>query len=284
MLAHETRSLAPTREAEPRRASGVSQVLRAMYQQPVWPRAQGSDPDAAGFTVLVANARGARERAYRLARRVYAVKGFVDESSDLAQPYDLRPDTATLLASTATGDAAGTITCVCESEDGLPCDEVFPGCLDGLRSGGRRLAEVTRLALLESQDRGRPLLVRLMNLISIYARRVAKADDFVIEVNPRHVPFYLRMLGFEVLAPERPCPRVNGAPAVLLRLDLHWQAERVRALAGTTPEGEAARSLYPHFMSFEAEEDAAALLEFQHRPMSALEALHFKLVDVRKVS
>ena len=41
-------------------------------------------------------------------------------------------------------------------------------------------------------------------------------DYVVIEVNPRHVRYYERMLGFEVIGPERMNPRVE-APAVLLR-------------------------------------------------------------------
>lgn len=286
MLTHEDRALLGINlEARRlRRPSAVSQVLRAISAD-----ASGARPARlpglaeSPFVYRVANSRTLRERAYRLARQVYEAKGFVGAATGLAQPYDLRPETATLLGLDAMGVPAGTVTCVCDNGAGLPCDEVFPGSLAELRKAGRRLAEVTRLALVDEHQHEKLLLIQLMNLISIYARRVARVDDFIIEVNPRHVAFYRRMLAFEVLEPERPCPRVNGAPAVLLRLDLHLSASLIRKLAGQDPAtaGADARSLYLHFMAYDAEEETAALLEFQHRAMSALDALHFGLVELK---
>lgn len=53
----------------------------------------------------------------------------------------------------------------------------------------------------------------------------------MIEVNPRHVEFYRRMLGFEMFGAERLCNRVN-APAVLLRLDLSYARQQIEKLGG----------------------------------------------------
>jgi hypothetical protein len=117
-------------------------------------------------------------------------------------------------------------------------------------------------------------LVRLFNFIYIFARRVKGFDDFVIEVNPSHVNYYRRMLSFDQAGPERPCPRVKGAPAVLLRVDLAMGEREVRRVGGrgATP-GE--RTLYPHFYSWLEEGAVAEFLARSHRPMSAEEALHF---------
>jgi hypothetical protein len=72
-------------------------------------------------------------------------------------------------------------------------------------------------------------------------------DDVVIEVNPRHVRFYQRSLGFTTIGPQRQNRRVD-APAVLLRLDLAHAREQIDRLAGRATEG-SVRSLYPYFFS-----------------------------------
>ena len=66
----------------------------------------------------------------------------------------------------------------------------------------------------------------MFHIAYMYARRLHRCTDILIEVNPRHVRFYRSMLGFEVLGPERTCPRVN-APAVLLRLRLDHAQEQL---------------------------------------------------------
>jgi hypothetical protein len=54
--------------------------------------------------------------------------------------------------------------------------------------------------------------------------------DVIIEVNPRHVRFYEKVLGFVQAATGGVCSRV-GAPSVLMRLDLAGFGARVRATA-----------------------------------------------------
>ena len=81
--------------------------------------------------------------------------------------------------------------------------------------------EVTRLAIGEKYQRSRTLLVRLFNFIYVFARRIKGFDDFVIEVNPRHVNYYRRLLIFEQAAaasvPAREKRARCSAPAGSLR-------------------------------------------------------------------
>src|SRR6185503_13907745 len=114
----------------------------------------------------------------------------------------------------------------------------------------------------------------LFNFISVFACYKGGATDVVIEVNPRHVAYYQKLLLFEVCGPEKPCPRVNGAPAVLLRLDLDMQAEEVACVGGTAGQarGPHGRTLYSHFHSLEYEAAMATFLSRKHRPMSREEA------------
>jgi hypothetical protein len=192
----------------------------------------------------------------------------------IVSAHDAYAGTFTLLAEDASGRAAATISLVFDSSSaGLPCDEIYADKLDDLRASGCMLSEVTRLAIDQEHAHSRALLVNLFILCSVFARRVMSYTDFVIEVNPRHTAFYRRMLSFEPAGPERPCPRVQDAPAVLLRLDLAQQEREIGHLAGTCT----GRSLYAYFRTLGEEPDIALFLDRCHRPMAAQDVRYFKL-------
>lgn len=263
-----------------RRSSAVSQILREIHDDLLGGPAEWATANEDGqksFHILVASDRKTRRRAYALAQRVYQGRGYVSgDEGVVVCPHDADPQTLTLLALDDSGIDAATITLVFDSLDGLPCDQIYGAELDLLRAKGRRLIEVTRLAIDENHQRSKELLVKLFNFIYIFARRVKGFDDFVIEVNPRHVNYYRRLLIFEQLGPERPCPRVQGAPAVLLRLDLSIPEREVRRTHG---KGAAIndRTLYPYFYSWLEEGAVAEFLAHGHRPMSEDDARYFGL-------
>ncbi|HZX25769.1 MAG TPA: long-chain N-acyl amino acid synthase, partial [Telluria sp.] len=89
----------------------------------------------------------------------------------------------------------------------------------------------------------------LIHISYIYAHNIHGYTDYVIEVNPRHVLFYKRMLGFQDWGPERPCTRV-GAPAVLLRLELDYMGEQIRRFGGMFEQHADERSFYPYFFPY----------------------------------
>jgi hypothetical protein len=285
-----------------RRPTAVSSALRALNTEtgaraqtgPVeaWTPEPGGTSTAA-CRIRVASQRRDRERAYALAQRVYEQSGYVSptETGMLVTPHDARPDTLTLLAEDALGRSAGTITLVFDPapsaghavpEDhpacaGLPCDALFGDEVEPLRSAGRRLVEVTRLALKREQ-RDSSILLHLINAICVYAVRVRRFTDFVIEVNPRHVGFYRRLMGFEVLGSPRPCPRVNGSPAALMRLDLDLYVQAVRERARGRDTGPRPRSLYDRFLPLEREAAVGAFLARNHNAMTTEELVHFGLL------
>jgi hypothetical protein len=106
--------------------------------------------------------------------------------------------------------------------------------------------------------------------------RVGGCTDLVIEVNPRHVAYYRRLMKFEVLGPERECPRVQGAPAVLLRADLRMYEAEMRRIGGLGSAC-AERSLFPHFFAGAREWEFARYLACEHRPMTDKDARYFGL-------
>lgn len=207
-----------------RRSSAISRALKCIREDLERPAPKWRFRDASGvrFGIFVARDRESLGRANELVRRMYAQRGYVSERPS-AWERATTPNpakTITLLAEDASGRAAGTVTLAFDGPDGLPSDEIYGPELDALRAKGRCLTEVTRLAIHDRHARSKGLLLQLLNFISIYARRFRQDTDFVVSVNPRHAAFYRRLLDFEPAGPERPCPRVRNAPAVLLRLDL----------------------------------------------------------------
>jgi hypothetical protein len=85
-----------------------------------------------------------------------------------------------------------------------------------LRDSGRSICEFTKLAM-DSVLGSKRVLASLFHVAYIYAYRVKGFDCLLIEVNPRHVRYYEKILGFRVIGPKRTNRRVN-APAVLMAL------------------------------------------------------------------
>ena len=278
-------ALLPERPA--RRLSAVSRALRALCEcaeeePPAWHFNAAEERHE--YRISVASDLDSRERAYRLAQQVYRRCGYA--SSDAAwcvSPFDAHPETLTLLVEDGLGREAATISLVTDSHAGLPCDEVFGRELHALRAQGRRLAEVTRLVIAEEHARARTLLIRLFNFVYIYARHVRHADDFVIEVNPRHATYYTRWLAFERAASGRLCPRVQWAPAVLLRMDLARAEGEVQRVGG---QGAAAgeRTMFPYCYAGQDEAAVARFLARHQRPMSQEEQAHFGLAPAAERS
>ncbi len=227
------------------------------------------------FRFRVACDMASRERVFRFAHEIYSgVSLAQDDDGMVVSPHDAGPETFTLLAESEDGTILGTVSLVFDSERGLPCDEIYWQETGALRSQGRAMAEVTRLALRKDPDASREILLRLFNLIYVYATRVRGYTDFVIEVHPRHVKYYERALGFRTEGGEQKCPRVGGAPAVLARLDLALPKREVRRIGGL---GDAVkeRTLYRHFWYTDREPGLARAMAAAWRPMPEHEARYF---------
>lgn len=252
-----------SRPPSPRRPTAISRALGSLEeeerdQDSTWAFADSRGND---YRISVAVETETRLRALRLVHQLYRESGYVGEddgpeSLSLDGQYQ---DTFTLLAEGDRGGEAGTISLVFDSESRLPADDLYGPELDPLREQGRRLAEVTRFAIDKQHSRCRPLLVNLFDFTLIYARRSRHFTDFVIEVNPRHVGFYRRLLNFEVIGDERPCPRVQGAPSVLMRLDLSVVDQKKR-LKNSGESDSKDRTLYPRFHHWDEEAKIAQML------------------------
>lgn len=141
----------------------------------------------------------------------------------------------------------GTITVGFDTGHGLLVDELYGKEVNQLRQQGLRVCEFTKLAI-DHKGASKRMIAGLFQVANLYAIKIWGYTDIVIEVNPSHVPFYQRMLGFQPLGEERVCPRV-GAPALLLRLDAaNYGAQMIEKFAGHPELSRQERSLYPYFM------------------------------------
>jgi hypothetical protein len=194
--------------------------------------------DVQVINVRVASSAGRREAVSLLLRKMYGWRGYAFEVDT-----DQAANKITLYAETG-GKLVGTMSLWFDRSEGLPADEVFRDRLDLLRLDGRRPCEPSRLAI----DKGmsKRVFAALIHISYIYAHHLRGCTDYIIEVNPRHVAFYKRMLGFTDFGGERACARV-GAPAVLLRLPLDYMGAQIRKWGGAMEQHGSERSFYPYF-------------------------------------
>lgn len=203
-------------------------------------------PAGAGLTVRLASNQGERNQASYLLHRMYGWRGYTSATL----PED--PNRVTLVA-TRRENAVGTITVCIDSAAGMSADALYPDEIGALRSTGARLCEFTRFAV-DRNPRSLQLLAMMFHISHLIAQRRYGASHVVVEVNPRHVRFYTKLLGFEVIGPERHCPRV-GAPAVLMILALDFVDAQIERFGGKPELAKSMRSLYP--LAFSPHEERA---------------------------
>jgi hypothetical protein len=153
------------------------------------------------------------------------------------------------------GRIAGTLSLRLDSTGGLAADEIYRTEIDVLRGAGLRVCEFTRLAV-DASGASKSVLAGLFHTAYLYAKKLQGFDSVVIEVNPRHVGYYRKALGFVILGTERLNPRVN-APAVLMGIPFEEIAGRLHRHAGGMPL--ASKSSSPFAYGFSPAEEAGIL-------------------------
>jgi len=192
------------------------------------------------FKVRLATTEDRRKSASLLIEKMYSWRGY--EADALIRD----PNKITLVAY-QNDKVVGTLTLGLDSPGGMVVDQLYKREADRLRATGRKPCDITRLAV-DQEIKSKSVLAALFHLSFIYGHNIHLATDFLIEVNPRHVLFYQRMLGFEQFGEERICPRVN-APAVLLRLDLAHADEQILRYGGMGSAVPSVKSIYPYFFT-----------------------------------
>jgi hypothetical protein len=167
--------------------------------------------------------------AEQLVRRRYAWRGYQVPAVQDAYVADSNNERVVVLAESSCGALVGTVTVRPDSPRGLLAEMTYASEVEELRREGHRIGEVVKLAVDEGG--ARVVLDSLYRAAYVISHLVHGRSHVVMEVNPRHVRFYERVLGCVLASAERLCSRV-GAPSVLMELDLAQFGRRLQAAAG----------------------------------------------------
>ena len=213
------------------------------------------------FKIESADSFVVRHSANQLLKERYGWRGY----HTVSLPADQTSNRITL---TAIEDKVtiGTITVGLDGHEGMNCEDAFAFEIEALRARGYRICEFTKLAVDPISGTKR-VLAALFHVAYIVAHRMRGYDAVVMEVNPRHVRYYERMLGAQVIGEERLNRAVN-APAVLLSIDFDYIAAKIEELGGQPERAATERSLYPLAFTAEEERGITARLMAVQRPAS----------------
>ena len=167
-------------------------VLQPMCANPLGEALNSVQMDQKKFKIRLTRDTDHTLSANLLIRKMYSWRGYETHSSTVNH-------TANNICLTvfSAEHAIGTLTLGIDSAEGLTASTMYPSEIDELRAQGRVLCEITKLAVDPSIS-SRNVLASLFHIAYIHARHLNSCTDILIEVNPRHVSFYQRMLGVTV--------------------------------------------------------------------------------------
>jgi len=173
------------------------------------------------ITVKVASEPDEWEQAFQLVAANYQERGYDGGSGKPFRftEFHALPDT-TIFVAKREGRVVATFSLVPDNRLlGLPMESLYGAEIADLRKQGRRMAEVTSLAVADlSQREFLQVFTTLIKVLQQY--HVSRGgDSWVITVNPRHRNFYCKVLGFQQLGECKPYAAVGDAPAEAYLLD-----------------------------------------------------------------
>ncbi|MDD5671999.1 MAG: PilZ domain-containing protein [Candidatus Omnitrophica bacterium] len=185
--------------------------------------------------------------AYRLIYREYLFRGYCSpNASEMHYSfYCVLPKSRTFVLKRQ-GQLLGTISLIVDSFCGLPMQSIFHDRIHELRAGGKKLAEVSLLALNHEFFQKNSFSLTdfqkltgtfsLFKILFDYARHIAGISDIVIAVHPKHEDLYT-YLTFERLGSPIPYTSACGKPALPMLLNIE------KSIASVSPS----RSLLKFF-------------------------------------
>jgi hypothetical protein len=181
-----------------------------------------------GLLIRQASSADELAQAYTLVHDVFVYQGYITPQPGgmRIRPFEALPEMITLTAQVG-GRVVAVMSIVPDSRElGLPSDQAFGDELDKLRRGGRRIAEVTNLAL-DPTFRNSGVFFELSRACAAHSLNT-ELDDLFISISPGHGLFFETILGFESCGGRRNYSADHEDPVEGLRLDLRRFAQRVR--------------------------------------------------------
>lgn len=259
-----------------KKPSGISTAIKAFLQETEVNNNVNSPLENKNLSIKVANNLEEREAAFRLGYEVYLEKNYIDKNKQewLVQDYDFVTDTTILIVQDQNKQVLGTVTLVFDSESSLPCKQLYPKEVKFLYSQGAKLTELSRLAIARDSRYSKEILLLLINYLMIYSQINKTCNGLIIQVNPRHVAYYQKLLDFTIIGEEKSCRRVKDAPAVLLHLCFK-RYDQLREKIAKEGKKTKIRSLYHQFLDRNYEPMVAEYLSQQATRITLEERLYF---------
>lgn len=162
------------------------------------------------------------KEAFRLIYDRYLASGFQEPDPSLMRIgfHNLLP-TSNLIIVKRNGKVAGTLTIIGEFNGKLPIDALFGEEIDKIRGKDSMICELSGLATdaVLSRRESSDILLSLFKSTFILGHDILGCTDFCMMINPHHSAYYKKDFNCENIGKVKHCEKVNGAPAVPLRLN-----------------------------------------------------------------
>lgn len=262
------------------RASGLSVAIKATMKAEIG----GFEPVEAfhqfSFTTKLANCIQEREEVFRLAYQVYRDKGYIleNENAWLVNSYDANPSTLILIVKDSSHRVVASVTLVFRDQGKLPAERIYKNEIYSYLKQGEKLLEISRLVINKDYRNSKEILTLLFNYICVCAFHINHCDGMIVQVNPKHKNYYMKLLRFEEIGSEKCCPSVQNAPAVLLYANskVYFDGIQKRSMLQNQIKD---RTLYSCFLSLENAELVAGYLKKQNSQLLYEEKQYFGLVE-----
>ena len=159
--------------------------------------------------------------ALGLVHKAYTRSGLIDPN-----PHGMRVlphhllETSEIFVGLVGPTIVSTVTLIRDGDLDIPMASIYPEQVEERRARGRHVAEVSCLADRRSDLSGAMhMMIGIMSLMAQCAVRRG-VNELMIAVHPRHVGFYRRFIGFDVVGGEKSYGAVRDNPAIALSLNL----------------------------------------------------------------
>ena len=167
--------------------------------------------------------------AYKLVHDVFVFQKYIvpQASGMRIRIYEALPEMATFVAK-VDGHVVGVMSLVPDSQElGLPSDRVFGKELNKLRQAGRKVGEVTNLAVSEEYCKS-SVLLELSRCVCAHAMNIG-LDDMFTAISPGHSGFFEMILQFEPWGVARNYSTTGVDMVEGKRLDVNTIADSAKA-------------------------------------------------------
>lgn len=177
-----------------------------------------------------------REAADRLVFETYVEEGFWgDAPTKFQAEMESISSHRTVFVAVKENVVIGTLSLVCDSQQGLPADHFQPEMMAELRDSSEVIGQAGLLAMDRSCNRRASLVLFLFKYLYQYSFYYAGVDRFVALSSPKHARFYQSVMCFEKVGQSKHYPYAK-ATGQLLTLHLIEAHKLFRERFGDGPD------------------------------------------------